>query len=75
MGVRMVAVGFVGLWAFYGLGTWGWCLVKGYNITFAEWFNPLKPYQWNGTPALVPKGSMLPTGKNATGTAAKVRLA
>lgn len=74
MGVSVVAVAFVGAWAFYGLGTWGWILVKGYNIPFATWFNPVKPYQWpGGSPAIVPKGSMFPTG--AAATTAKVQTA
>lgn len=72
----MVAVGFFGLWAFYGLGTWGWCLVKGYNITFSQWFNPTKPYMWNGTPGMVPAGVVFPTSTNPeSSTAAKSQVA
>lgn len=72
----MVAVGFFGLWAFYGLGTWGWCLIKGYNITFGQWFNPVKPFMWNGAPEMVPAGSVFPTGKGGQeATAAKPKVA
>lgn len=50
----------------YGVGSWGWLLVKGYNITLREWFSPLSPYtgplDGNG---LVPPGSIFPTGKKA----------
>jgi hypothetical protein len=64
-------------WGFYGVATWGWVLVKGYNIGFAQWFDPLKPYEWTaGTPGMVPKGSMFPAkGSTATSTAAKVQVA
>lgn len=56
-------VGFVG----YGVGSWGYLLIKGYNITLGEWFNPLHPFTGaldsNG---FVPKGKMFPTaGKGA----------
>ena len=27
----------------YGLGSWGYILVKGYNITLGEWFSPAAP--------------------------------
>ena len=77
MGVLVVAVALFAVWGFYGAGTWGWCLVKGYNITFAEWFNPLHPYQWpKGGPAMVPAGSVFPTGKGGqAATAARVQVA
>lgn len=75
MGFRMVAVGFFGLWVFYGIGTWGYCLVKGYNVTFGQWFNPMKPYEWNGSPDRVPAGSVLPTGKAAAASTAKAQVA
>ena len=56
----------------YGVGTWGYILVKGYNITLREWFSPLHPFTGaldsNGT---VPKGSIFPTsGKGDTGSGA-----
>lgn len=75
----MVAVAMVAVWGAYGMGTWGWCLVKGYNITFSQWFNPAKPYQWpkNG-PDLVPAGQVFPSGKGGQaqpGTAARVQVA
>lgn len=77
MGVRMIVLGFAAFWGFYGIGTWGWILVKGYNITLTEWFNPAKPYMWSGTPGMVPAGSVFPTKNtgNTTATAAKVQVA
>lgn len=72
----IVAVG--AAWGTYGLATWGWILVKGYNITFAQWFNPMKPYYWpDPNPPTVPQGHLFPTGQgtSATSTAAKVQVA
>lgn len=76
----MVIIPIAGVWAFYGLATWGWALVKGYNITFAEWFNPVHPYYWpGGTPPMVPAGHLFPTksgsSSSSAGTAAKVQVA
>jgi hypothetical protein len=45
----------------YGVSTWGYVLVKGYNITLREWFSPLHPFTGaldsNGC---VPQGSIFP---------------
>lgn len=70
MPVGMV-LGFLG----YGFGTWGWILVKGYNVTLREWFSPLHPYQGaldaNGC---VPKGSIFPVaGKGGPCTGPNVK--
>lgn len=50
--------------AAYGVGTWGYILVKGENVTLREWFSPLHPFTGaldaNGK---VPSGSVFPTGK------------
>ena len=69
----MVAVGFLVLWLAYQNGVWGYTLLKGYNITWAQLANPINPYQWPalpGTPDLVPPGQILPhvgTGVPAQG--------
>ena len=59
-----LGLGFAG----YGLGTWGYILVKGYNITLREWFSPLHPFTGaldsNGT---VPQGSVFPTSGKGSG--------
>jgi hypothetical protein len=45
----------------YGVSTWGYVLVKGYNITLREWFSPLHPFtgalDGNGC---VPQGYIFP---------------
>ena len=60
----MLPLGMVLGFAGYGLGTWGYILVKGYNITLREWFTPLRPFTGaldsNG---MVPQGHIFPTGK------------
>jgi len=63
----MFPIGALVLWAGYGISSWGWILVKGYNITLREWFTPLHPYEWpSGTPETVPVGSVFPTSKSKT---------
>lgn len=58
----MIVVAVLAGWAAYGVGSWGWVLIKGYNIPFADWFNPVHPYQWpQGTPPMVPQGRLFPT--------------
>lgn len=39
------------LWAGYGVSSYGYVLVKGWNINVRQWFSPLNPYTW-------PKGSV-----------------
>lgn len=39
----MVAVGVAALWAGYSLTVWGYCLVKGYNVTFMDLFRNTWP--------------------------------
>lgn len=54
----------------YSIGSWGYVLLKGYNITLREWFSPLSPYQWPpaGTPIpVIPKGRLWPTAAGRPG--------
>jgi len=66
----MLPLGMVVSFLGYGLGSWGWVLVRGYNITLREWFSPLHPYQGpldgNGT---VPAGHIFPTGTKSAAPA------
>lgn len=34
------------LWAGYALSSWGWILLKGWDICLREWVSPVNPYQW-----------------------------
>jgi hypothetical protein len=52
-----IILGFTG----YGLSSWGWILVKGYNITLGEWFSPLHPFTGKlDSNGCVPQGSIFP---------------
>lgn len=60
----MVALGFGVLWWGYLEVIYGYCLLKGYDITWHDLANPLNPYQWPAkgrTPSLIPSGKILPT--------------
>jgi len=58
------------LFGAYTVGSYGWILLKGYNITFKDWVNPLNPYRWpGGTPGLVPAGQVFPSKASATSAA------
>jgi hypothetical protein len=63
-----MAAGLLVAWLGYGLGSYGYVLVRGWNIPARQWFNPLDPYQWpakGGTVPTVPAGQTFP-GKAAT---------
>lgn len=48
----------------YTVGSYGWVLLKGYDITFKEWVDPLHPYTWpsSGKPGAIPPGQVFPGG-------------
>jgi hypothetical protein len=52
----------------YTVASYGWVLLKGYDITFKQWVNPLNPYTWpaSGAPATVAAGNVFPTGAAGT---------
>jgi len=56
------------LWAGYAVGSWGYVLVKGWNITLRAWVSPLHPYRWPAggkAPELIPAGKVWPVGHAA----------
>lgn len=56
------------MWFGYDVSSWGYCLVKGWNITFGEWSNPVHPYTWppgGKDPEKIPQGKLWPTGHAA----------
>jgi len=69
----VIGAGFVLMWAGYAVGSYGWVLIKGYNITLRQWFSPLNPYQWpantGATIPRVPKGNIFPTSSAASTSA------
>lgn len=60
----MLPVGMVLAFTGYGVTSWGYLLVKGYNITLRQWFSPLHPYTGPLNAAgTVPSGQVFPAGK------------
>jgi hypothetical protein len=49
------------IWFGYSLTSWGYCLVRGYNIRFTDWINPLHPYTgaWP-PPGTIPAADVFP---------------
>lgn len=65
----MIGAGILLLLGGYAVGSYGYVLIKGYNITAREWFSPLNPYTWPPVGAdipRVPKGNIFPTASAAT---------
>lgn len=48
------------LWAGYGIGSYGWVMLKGYNVSAAAWFTPVGTFEWSSNPGMVPKGQVFP---------------
>lgn len=72
----MLPLGIVLIWGGYAVGSWGYLLVKGYNITLREWVSPLHPFTGPLAAAgTVPPGSVFPTGSGTNQTAAAGPLA
>lgn len=67
----MIALAALVVWVGYGNASWGWCLVKGYDVPFIQWWNPLGPYVWpaDGNPGFVRKGQIFPGGAPGTASA------
>lgn len=66
----MLAVGFAALWGGYAVASWGYLLIKGYNVSFRSWVSPLHPYSGAWPPAKIPPGYIWPHATGGTTTAA-----
>ena len=67
----MLAAGIVLIWAGYAVGSWGYVLVRGYDIPLRAWVSPIHPYQWpggGGQPGSIPAAQLFPS--SASGSAA-----
>lgn len=40
----MLAVGMLLWWGGYSVGFWGWCLIRGYDVTLGQLMSPTHPY-------------------------------
>lgn len=49
----MMALGVGVLWFGYGIASWGYLLVKGYDVTLGAWLSPLHPYSGSWPPPLI----------------------
>ena len=63
----MIPLAIIILWAGYGIGSWGYLLVKGHDVTLREWFSPLHPYSGSWPPPPIPATQVFP-GLQAAGT-------
>lgn len=62
----MLAFGLLWLWSSYAVGSYGWNLIKGYDIPFRAWVSPLHPYTYPaGGPAQAPDTEVFPSGANS----------
>jgi hypothetical protein len=65
----VAAFGFGIVWFGYSLTSWGYMLIKGYNVKFTDWLNPLHPYTGAWPPPLIDDPTvLLPTGASAAGS-------
>jgi hypothetical protein len=60
----MVAIGMGLVWAGYAVGIWGFCLVAGYDVSFANVFAS----QWPGVQVVPSPGHKLGTIVGSTST-------
>ena len=64
----MIAVGMLGAWAGYAVATWGYILVRGWDIPLQQWISPLAPYTWPKPPAVppfIPSDQLTPSSTSA----------
>jgi hypothetical protein len=54
----MPAIGMGVLWAGYAVGLYGYCLIKGYDVTFGQLIDPRSSVSW--PPGPIPDGQVLP---------------
>ena len=67
----MLPVGMLLTWAGYSVSLWGWCLLRGYDVTLGQLMSPVHPYgsgkgqPW--PPAPIPDSQVFPGGAGAGG--------
>ena len=63
----MLTIPMIVMFTGYTVGSYGRVLLKGWNISFGSWVNPLNPYQWpSGGPDFIPPGQLFPAAKGVT---------
>lgn len=67
----MPAIAMGVIWLGYSLTLWGYCLVRGYDVTFIQLVNPVNQVSWKTvTSGQVPAGQVLPGGAQGPDTGA-----
>lgn len=70
----MLAIGMVIVWGGYSVSLWGWCLLRGYNVTLGQLMSPTHPYgsgkgqAW--PPPLMGSDVIFPGGRSGPGPGA-----
>lgn len=66
----MLPAGMLLMWAGYSVSLWGWCLLRGYDVTLGQLMSPTHPYgsgkgqPW--PPKLIGPDVIWPGGRSAT---------
>ena len=63
----MPALGMGIVWFGYSLAGWGYILIKGYNVKFTDWINPLHTYSGGWPPAPIDDPTVLLPGGSGEG--------
>lgn len=59
----MPAIGMLLAWFGYATSSWGYFLIRGYDVKFTDWVNPLHPYPGNPADAgTIPPDQVIPSG-------------
>lgn len=63
----MIVIGIALVFTGYTCGMWGYCLIKGYNISFSQLISPSGYYKGTWPPPLITDTSvLLPTGASSS---------
>lgn len=62
----MIAVAMALGWASYTLILWGYCLIKGYNVSVVQLTNPSHPYSGQWPPQVAGNTAIIPDGTAAS---------
>jgi hypothetical protein len=66
----MVALGMGIVWAGWALGLYGFCLIRGYDVTLGQLVNPVNIYSGGWPPPFINDPSVILPGQAGTGSAA-----
>jgi hypothetical protein len=67
--MKSATIGIVIMFAGYTIASYGIVLLKGWDISWKQWIDPLDPWQWSGTPQPVPSTQVFPSAASAGSSA------